>query len=111
MADAMRLELILNRRVRALNGRVMGRLEELIAEVEDGECRVDEYLIGVYGLSQRLAAWRITRALLRFLRVTGRRCGYRVRWNQLNVSDPTNLRLGCPVSELEEANRAERSRR
>jgi hypothetical protein len=81
---------------------LLGRVEEVVAEDEDGECRVNEYLIGVYGLAERLAAWPISRALLRFLRLRGRGRGYRVHWNQLDTSDPTNLRLRCPIADLEQ---------
>jgi hypothetical protein len=103
MTDSLRLELILSQRVRALNGRVIGRLEEVIAETEGDTCYVNEYLIGAYGWVERLAAWPVARELFRLLRLARRNCGFRVHWNQLDVNDPSNLRLRCKISELERA--------
>src|SRR3954447_25468472 len=101
MPDTFKLELVLNSRVRALNGRVIGRLEEVIAERENDVCYVTDYLVGVYGWIERLAAWRIARDVFRALRLAKRDCGYRVGWHQLDVSDPSNLRLRCKVEELQ----------
>ena len=54
----------------------------------------------MYALFDRLAAWRVGRALLRVLRVQPRHGGYRVRWNQLDLDDPDRPRLTCSVTEL-----------
>jgi hypothetical protein len=94
------LELLLSRRVYALNGKVVGRLEEIRAEVRGAECVVTEYLVGVYAMFERLAAWNIGRSILRTLRVRGKGGGYRVAWHQLDLSDPLRPRLRCPMSEL-----------
>src|SRR5215211_4746136 len=94
------LELLLGKRVFARNGRPVGRLEEVRAELNArGYCFVTEFLIGNYALLERLAAWRMGRVLLRTLRV-GRRGGYRVRWEQLDLSDPRRPQLNCEVDEL-----------
>lgn len=93
------LELLLGKRVFALNGRPLGRLEEVRAELNNrGDCFVAEFLIGSYGLLERLSIWRIGRAILRTVRV--RRQGYRVRWEQLDLSDPSRPQLKCEVEEL-----------
>lgn len=94
------LELMLGKRVFALNGRPIGRLEEVRAEINTrGSCFVTEFLIGKYALLERLAAWRMGRTILRTLRV-GRSGGYRVRWEQMNLSDPLRPQLACEVDEL-----------
>jgi hypothetical protein len=51
---------------------------------------VSEYLLGPAALLERLAVQ---------LSVTGAR-GHRVRWDQLDVSDPRRPRLTCAVDEL-----------
>ena len=100
MATAeVHVELLLGRRVYAANGRPVGRLEDVIASFDDGDCRVEEYHVGAYALLERLAAWHLGRAVLRVLRVGGR--SYRVRWNQLDVSDPSRPRLTCGADDVE----------
>ena len=94
------VELLLNRRVYAQNGRVVGRLEEVRAELRAGECFVTEYHVGAYALVERLAAWRIGRAVLKLFGATRRGGGYRVPWDKLDLSDPARPRLRCEVGEL-----------
>ena len=93
------VELLLGEKVFALNGVAIGRLEEIRTEINKGHCFVSEFLVGSYATLERLAAWRIGRALLRVFGAK-RREGYRVRWDQLDLSDPRHLRLLCDVEEL-----------
>lgn len=94
------LELLIGKRVFALNGGSIGRLEEVRAELNArGFCFVTEFLVGSYAFLERLSAWRMGRAVLRTLPVR-RRAGYRVRWEQLDLSDPRRPRLRCEVEEL-----------
>jgi hypothetical protein len=95
------VELLLSRRVYALNGRPIGRIEEIRVQERGGECFVTEYLVGVYALFERLAAYAIGRAILRVLRLKGNKASYRVAWNQLDLGDPDKPRLRCAVTELE----------
>ena len=99
-AREINLDLLLSRRVYALNGRYIGRVEEIRAQMRNGECVVTEYLVGVYAIFERLAASDIGRSILRVLRLNGKGEGYRVRWNQLDLTDPQRPRLRCPVGEL-----------
>jgi sporulation protein YlmC with PRC-barrel domain len=93
------LELLLGKRVFALNGRPVGRLEEVRAELDNrNACFVTEFLIGSYAVLERLSLWRIGRAILRTLHV--RKQGYRIAWEQLDLSDPQRPRLKCEVDEL-----------
>jgi hypothetical protein len=87
------------KRVFGLNGRPVGRLEEVRAELDNRNYAfVTEFLIGSYAMLERLSVWRIGRAILRTLHV--KREGYRVRWQQLDLSDPSHPRLKCAVDEL-----------
>ena len=92
-------ELLLGEKVFALNGSPIGRLEEIRTEINKGHCFVSEFLVGSYAVLERLAAWRIGRALLRVFGAK-RKEGYRVRWDQLDLSDPRHLRLLCDIEEL-----------
>jgi len=95
----IKVELILGKRVWALNGKPVGRLEEIRAELNNrNDCFVTEFLIGSYGMLERLSVWRIGRAILRTLHV--RKQGYRVHWEQLDLSDPFRPQLKCEVDEL-----------
>ncbi|MGE5524427.1 MAG: hypothetical protein ACM3SS_11990 [Rhodospirillaceae bacterium] len=92
------IELVLSCRVYDRDGRrSIGRLEDVLTETERGRTYVMEYHVGAYALLERLAAWHIGRAVLGAL---GQRRGYRVRWDQLDLSDPRAPRLCCDVSEL-----------
>ena len=91
-------ELLLGGKVFALNGLPIGRLEDIRTEINKGHCFVSEFLVGSYAVLERLAAWRIGRALLRVFGAK-RKEGYRVRWDQLDLSDPRRLRLLCDVEE------------
>jgi hypothetical protein len=92
------VELLLGERVFALNGLPIGRLEEFRTEINKGHLFVSEFLVGKYALLERLAAWRSGRALLRVL--GKRKEGYRIRWDQIDLSDPGHPRVICDVEEL-----------
>ena len=94
------VELLIGKRVFALNGRSIGRLEEVRAELNArGYCFVTEFLVGSYAFLERLAAWRMGRVVMRTLHLRGKE-GYRVRWEQLDLSDPQRPQLLCEVGEL-----------
>ena len=102
-----RVELLLGRRVRALDDTVIGRIEEMRAEREDDYYVVTEFHVGPTALIERLAVRHFG------LTLPGRVHGYRVRWDQLDLEDEDTPRLTCPVGELEHlgARRGQRSRK
>lgn len=96
---AVHIELLLNRRVYDSTGRrSIGRLEDMLAETRAGKTCVMEYHVGAYAMLERLAAWHIGRAVLGAL---GQRGGYRVRWDQLDLTDCAKPRLTCSISDLQ----------
>jgi hypothetical protein len=97
------LELLLGRRVRAINNTPMGRIEEIYAEPRKGECSVEEYLIGGYALLDRLSAWSVFLPLLHLLGASKSGKRYRVKWDQLDLTDVEKPRLKCSVSDLKES--------
>ena len=95
----LHVELLLGEKVFAVNGVSIGRLEEIRTEVNRGHYYVTEFLVGSYAVLERIAAWRIGRAVLRVLGAQ-RKEGYRIRWDQLDLSDPQRLKLMCEIDEL-----------
>ena len=95
----LQVELLLGEKVLALNGASIGRLEEIRTEIDRGHCYVTEFLVGSHAFLERVAAWRIGRAVLGVFGAR-REEGYRIRWDQLDLSDPRRLRLTCEVGEL-----------
>lgn len=100
MTRELNAELLIGRRVYALNGRAIGRLQEIELETRGGRCYVAAYLVGVYGVFERLAASDIGRTVLRTLG-GNRKGGYRVPWQSLDLSNPQKPRLRCTVGDLE----------
>jgi len=98
------LELLLGKRVLGLNGEKVGHLEEVRAELREGECLVEEFHVGSFALVERLAAYSIGRAILRVLGATRHYGGFRVRWDKMDLSDPEHPRLLCSIDELERLN-------
>jgi sporulation protein YlmC with PRC-barrel domain len=88
----VRLELLIGRQVHALNGRPVGRVEEVLASPQGKGWVVREYHIGGKALLERLAA-----------PLTGgaRPRGFRVPWDKLDLSDPLRPKLSCPLEDLE----------
>jgi sporulation protein YlmC with PRC-barrel domain len=94
------VELLLGKRVFALNGKSIGRIEEIRAEVETrNSCFVTEFMVGTYALFERLSALTIGRAVLQALGAR-RKQGWRIPWNQLDLSDWQRPKLLCKVEEL-----------
>ena len=98
-SQEINLELLLGRKVFALNGKSIGRLEEVRGKLSPGECHVTEFLVGDYAMFERLAALAIARS---FLSLFGSmiKSGYRVPWDKLDLSDPKHPKLTCKVAEL-----------
>ncbi len=94
------VELLLDREVRDPVGRRAGRIEEIRARRVGDEIIVEAYHLGPMALLERLAAPVFHSRLLRALGVLRHGHGRRVRWDQLDLSDPARPLLRCPVEEL-----------
>ncbi|GAA6623221.1 hypothetical protein [Scytonema sp. NUACC26] len=97
------LEKLLGRKVVDSQGKPIGRIEEVRAEQQNGEWVIQEYLIGPAAILERLSAWTIGLGVLRLLgarKIHGG--GYRVVWNELDLSDPKSPRLRCTLENLKE---------
>jgi len=102
--NELRAELLLGRRVHSIDGKVVGRIEEMRAEREHDYWVVTEFHIGPDALIERLAVRHFGFTL------SGRAHGYRVKWDQLDLSDPDDARLTCDVNELGRIGAARRAR-
>lgn len=91
------LDALLGREVFARNNQRAGRLEEFRVDQDGDTLVIREYVIGGAGLLERLG--------MAVGAVLGRRLGsgYVARWDQLDISDPSHLRLLCGVEELSKA--------
>lgn len=99
-SQEVHIQTLLNRPVVALNGRRIGRLEGILIVQLDQQYVVSEFLVGTFALLERLAALSIGSSVLRVLRLAHKNGGYRVRWDQLDISDPVRPKLLCSVEDL-----------
>jgi len=91
--NELRLERLLGRRIRVSNGRPVGRIEEFRADVQGSTLSIQEVVIGVGGLLERLGV------ALRLL-AGARLKAHVARWDQIDVSDPDHPRLRCRLDDL-----------
>jgi len=94
------VERMIGKKVFALNGRSVGRLQEIRASVDRNQCYVKEFVVGSYGMFERLSAMSIARAIFARFHSDSRSHGYLVPWKDLDLSDPNRPRLRCEVNEL-----------
>jgi hypothetical protein len=97
--QTVQLELLFNNKVFDLEGRVLGRIEEVIGEEEGDELFVTEYHTGGMGFIEHLSTITVGSWLVKLL---GTHKGYVIRWDQLDLTDPEKPRINCPRSELAE---------
>ena len=95
MNQTVRLDRLVGRTVRDLDGRRVGRLEEFRAVRREGTWVISEYVIGVAGLLERFGM------ALRLLLGRAGGHGYVARWDQIDLSDPERPRLLCAIDALE----------
>ena len=101
MTAELHLELLLGRRVRDPFGQVVGRVEEFRADWQDGELVVTEFHVGPAAMLERLAMSATRLPLLRLIPSAARK-GYRIRWDQIDLSDPRHVRTTVPRDRLAE---------
>jgi sporulation protein YlmC with PRC-barrel domain len=83
------LELLVGRAVLTKDGGRLGRIEEIKA---NDNAEVTEFLVGKQAFLERLSALGL------FYR---KKSGYRIRWDQIDLSDPLAPTLTCQVTDLE----------
>lgn len=96
----LHLELLLGTDVRDSIGQSVGRIEEVRAQQQGDEWVIQEYLIGIPALLERLSAWTIGLKILHGLGAHKIFGGYRVPWDKLDLTNPEEPRLLCTLEEL-----------
>ena len=89
------LELLLGRVVRDPDGKKVGRIFAVRAELEGEDCVVREYLLGAAAMMSRLGI-----SAKRLLGWPIRRKPLSIPWDLLDLRDPKKPRLLCAVAEL-----------
>jgi len=92
------VEHLLGQRVVDVDGRHVGRLEEMLAEIVDGETVVTEFHIGSAALVERIASFLVQLPFFRRIPLT--RHGYRVGWQQFDLSNSRVLRVNVRRDQL-----------
>lgn len=92
----LRLGILLSRKFYDPDGREAGRVEELRARHDGGDCVVEAYVIGSAGLIERLGARTTVRRLLGMFGVKGRHHSAVIPWDEVDWSDPEHPRLRRP---------------
>lgn len=96
----LRLEELLSRKVVDAAGRKAGRIEEIIAREGPDGLAIVEYHLGALALLEHLANLVLGSSIAGSFGIHIQRHGHRVRWDQLDLSDPKHLRLRCRREEL-----------
>ena len=99
MPTQINVELLLGKKVYGPNNRGVGRIEEIAAELREGDCYITEYHMGSYALFERLSSLMITKPLLTMLGSWVKK-SYAIPWNKLDLSNPARPQLTCPATEL-----------
>jgi sporulation protein YlmC with PRC-barrel domain len=98
---------LIGRRVRDIHGRSIGRIEDLICEIElrEGGCDylVREFHVGTFGALEAMTGSITARLLLRTLGRGRGYMGYRIPWEWMDLSDPERPRLDRGADELRSA--------
>ena len=97
----VQLELLLGKKVYDLDGKAVGRLEEIRAEARGADFCVVEYHLGAYSLFERLSALPIGRAVLTALGAARPGSKKSVPWDKLDIHDLQHLRITCRESALQ----------
>lgn len=93
----IRVTELIGRRVRDVEGRAVGRVEELICEIAlrpDGrDYVVREIHVGSTGFLEALTSGALMRSLVRTLGGSSTVTRYRVPWEAMDLSEPERPRL------------------
>jgi len=91
----VRLQEILGRAVHDVDGKRVGRIESVHAKIDGDECLITEYQLGSAALLARLGL-----PGARLLGIPRHREPIHVPWDQIDISDPQDVKLLCREEEL-----------
>jgi sporulation protein YlmC with PRC-barrel domain len=84
----IKVELLVGTEVHDLDGKNVGRIEEIRVERHENALLVEAYLIGASALIERLSARTLVRPIRRLLRTRHIYSVYEVPWQDLDLTDP-----------------------
>jgi hypothetical protein len=96
------LDTFLGKKVYDPAGQCAGRIEEVVARTEKGQCIVEEFHLGRVGLLQRLSVARFAEHLIGLLGARSRGASHSASWDQMDLTDPRHPRLRCLISDLKQ---------
>lgn len=96
----LRVESLLGHRLRGADGKPLGRIEEIIAEIRGTDWIVVEVHVGSGALLERLSELTSIVPLLGALQ-RRLRARYRVPWDRLDFTDPSHPRASVRRDDLE----------
>lgn len=104
MTRTVALHDLLGRTVRDPDGRKVGRIEELRAEIElhdvGNDYVVTEFHVGSFGAIESLAGAHFARLLLHRLGRFAPYTSHSIPWDRIDLSDPRNPRTRDSLEEL-----------
>jgi sporulation protein YlmC with PRC-barrel domain len=98
-----KVELLLGKKVRDVDGNDVGRIEEIRVERTDNALLVEAYLIGASAVIDRLSAWTLVRPIKALLKNRHVYSLYDVPWQDMDLSDPTHPVLRTSKRDLHHA--------
>lgn len=99
----IRIELLVGTTVHDVDGKKIGRIEEIRVERQETALLVEAYLIGASALIERLSAWTLVRPIKRLLRTRHIYSLYEVPWQDMDLSDPNRPKLRIAGRDLSHA--------
>jgi sporulation protein YlmC with PRC-barrel domain len=99
----IKVQLLIGTKVRDVDGRKVGRIEEIRVERQETALLVEAYLIGVSALVDRLSARTLVRPISQFLRSRRIYSVYEVPWQEMDVTDPKRPVLKIAQRDLRRA--------
>ncbi|OUC13951.1 MAG: hypothetical protein B0A82_14270 [Alkalinema sp. CACIAM 70d] len=94
------LELLLGNLVIDVEGKEVGRIEEVLAAQQGDEWVITDFLVGWAAIAERLSVQHFFTKAFTFFHESADRPTYRIPWHQLDLSDPLRPCLTCTVQEL-----------
>jgi sporulation protein YlmC with PRC-barrel domain len=98
-----KVHLLVGTKVHDVDGRKVGRIEEIRVERQGKALLVESYLIGASALIDRLSARTLVRPIRRFLRARNVYSVYEVPWQEMDVTDPKRPVLKIAKRDLRRA--------
>ena len=92
------VERLLGKKVRDVNGDVIGRLEEMIVEIIDGEAVVTEFHVGPEAMLERIGGFLGDMPYFHLLPFP--KWAYHVEWQTMDLREPSNPRVKVAKSAL-----------